>query len=428
MDKYTASFGIVALIVGGSLVALFMIVVIQPAGCLSYEIDRDGTIRTIWNPLGSNECQQIVAQAVSPENIKDTVVAKNEFLTKNNIVEIKQDEYEKLTNDSIILREIDVSNDVLLLKILGLEDKLIDTKTELEQAKIERDESMKIYLRQLSSLQTVVSSVDEQREIESQISLINFSPTIELDHKTYSWTDKVDITIVYPNGNQDPKKIDTIGTDIGEELYIETSKGVILEYSLQETGPDTGIFTGEVTLTGFPGIDVNNDGNIDEPTGNTSGFGPNDGFLATEPEDGISVVYEFKPDEKVVSSALIRWNVAHIQFVEKTSYQINEAATIRVVDPDLNLNPDRIDFVKVNVTSDSFGKGILVNLKETNTESGIFEDVIKFTLSQKPNQNMLRVALGDSIYATYVDKTLPIPVESLELGALASIKERVLPG
>jgi hypothetical protein len=92
-------------------------------------------------------------------------------------------------------------------------------------------------------------------------------------------------------------------------------------YKLVETGTDTGIFTGEVILTGF-----NFDADGDSTTGNSSGYdvttgsatgsGPTDGRLPTSDDDGLTVSFEFSEDETVVGSALIRWNIGEAQWLE----------------------------------------------------------------------------------------------------------------
>ena len=69
-------------------------------------------------------------------------------------------------------------------------------------------------------------------------------------------------------------------------------------YRLAETGPDTGVFAGEVTLTGFTYGEVHT--SIE-----TGGSGPTDGTLRTNNEDGLSVSFEYSDSEApLVASAL----------------------------------------------------------------------------------------------------------------------------
>ena len=79
----------------------------------------------------------------------------------------------------------------------------------------------------------------------------NFGATVELDQKVYSWTDKVYITVVAPDHNFDGDLVDEVGNTDVDPIKISTRGFDLDNYKLVETGTDTGIFTGEVILTGF---------------------------------------------------------------------------------------------------------------------------------------------------------------------------------
>ena len=81
--------------------------------------------------------------------------------------------------------------------------------------------------------------------------LSDFGIAVELDQKVYTWTDRVRITIVAPDFSRDPSKVERIGNNDDGIITVKTRMGKIENYELVETGPDTGIFTGELCLTGF---------------------------------------------------------------------------------------------------------------------------------------------------------------------------------
>ena len=101
----------------------------------------------------------------------------------------------------------------------------------------------------------------EDQDITVTVFTSNFGATIELDQKVYSWTDKVYITIVAPDHNFDSDLVDEIGNESHDPIKVRTSAGEIDNYKLSETGTDTGIFTGEVILTGFV-HDADGDGSL----------------------------------------------------------------------------------------------------------------------------------------------------------------------
>jgi hypothetical protein len=241
----------------------------------------------------------------------------------------------------------------------------------------------------------------------------NFGATVELDQKVYTWTDKVYITIVAPDHNFDSNLVDEIGETTSDAIKVSTRGYEIDTYKLVETGADTGIFTGEVILKGF-----NFDADGNSSTGNASGYdvttvsasgnGPTDGLLPTSDDDGLTVSFEFSEDETVVGSALIRWNIGEAQWLE-ASYPASGTGVVRIIDPDMNWDPEAVNNFKVDVWSDSDAGGIDLTVTETNEATGIFEGTVFFTVSNESSGHRLRVAEGDTVTAEYEDNTLPSP-------------------
>ncbi|MDA8009645.1 MAG: hypothetical protein MPK75_08060, partial [Alphaproteobacteria bacterium] len=246
---------------------------------------------------------------------------------------------------------------------------------------------------------------EEHQDIRLQVFTSNFGATIELDQKVYTWTDKVFITIVAPDHNFDSSLIDEIGRDATDPLQVSTREGKIDNYRLAETGPDTGIFTGEVILTGFDYRDIED---VRITPGEPRGDGPTDGFLPASDDDGITVSYEYSEDETVVGSSLIRWNIGEAEWLA-ASYPASGTGVIRVIDPDMNLNPEAVDNFAITVISDSVASGISLTVTETSKAAGIFEGTVFFTTTDAPTGSRLRVAEGDTITAEYDDTTLPDP-------------------
>ena len=259
---------------------------------------------------------------------------------------------------------------------------------------------------------------------------------MELDQKVYTWTDKVYVTIVAPDHNFDSDLVDEIGDTDLDPIRISTRGFDIDNYKLVETGTDTGIFTGEIILTGF---DHNADGNTNtgasdtgfdtNPRTSSDGSGPTDGFLQSDDDDGITISFEFSEDETVVGSALVRWNIGEIQWLE-ASYPAAGTGVVRIVDPDMNLDPEAVDNFDVDVWSDSDAGGIDLTVTETNEATGIFEGTVFFTVTDESSGHRLRVSEGDTITAEYEDNTLPDPyttADELDITSTALIGTIVPP-
>ena len=258
----------------------------------------------------------------------------------------------------------------------------------------------------------------DDEDIELTVFTSNFGATVSLDKKVYSWTDKVFITITAPDHNFDSDLIDEIGDTRDDPVKISTRENSIDYYRLVETGTDTGIFTGEVILTGF---EHNADGEgIAGPTQSTTDTatrdnpaGPTDGYLEAEDVDGITVSFEVSEDDTVIGSAIIRWNIGEIEWAE-ASYPASGNGLVRIVDPDLNLNPESVDNFDVDVWSDSDPGGISLTVTETNEATGVFEGQVSFTTNDESSGHRLRVAEGDTITAEYEDHTLPDPYDTTD--------------
>ena len=280
----------------------------------------------------------------------------------------------------------------------------------------------------------------ESEDINLTVYTSNFGATIELDQKVYSWTDKVYITVVAPDHNYDSLLIDAIGETSTDPLKVSTRGNQLSQYKLIESGADTGIFIGEVTLKGFA---FNADGDVstgetttgNEITGTASSLttgadsGPTGGTIAATNNDGLTISFEFSEDETVVGSALIRWNIAEVQWLE-ASYPASGTGVVRIIDADMNLNPEAVDNFKVDAWSDSDAGGIDLTVSETNEATGIFEGTVFFTVSDDSSGHRLRVAEGDTITTEYEDNTLPEPyttADELDITATSLIGTLVPP-
>jgi len=253
-----------------------------------------------------------------------------------------------------------------------------------------------------------------------------YSP-IFTDKPIYSWTDKIKITILAPSWNTDRHLIDSIGDTESHPIKISTGSNSLEPYRFTETGVNTGIFTAEVTLTGFL-HDADGDGDIDT-TPRTLGNGPTSGFLAVDRDSAITISFEFADGVVLLESVLTTWNIGNVQFSEN-NFLSDKSALIRVIDPDLNLNPEALDQIPIQVFSDSDVAGIEVTGIETSESSGIFVATITFTQNLSSSGNRLLALPGDEIYAKYDDHTLPKPYstsDNLEIITLAKVTSSSIP-
>ena len=231
-----------------------------------------------------------------------------------------------------------------------------------------------------------------------------FAP-IFTDKPVYSWTDKIIISINAPSWNSSPNQIDSIGESESHPIKISSGENYLKPYRLTETNSNSGIFSGEIILTGFL-HDVDGDGSFDTNP-KTFGNGPTNGFLESDVNDFISISFEFADGIILVESIPVNWNHGTIKF-SKDTFLSNDLIDVRIIDPDLNLNPEMIDTVNIEVFSSSDAGGLSITAIETSERSGNF--ISTFSLSENTSSgNRLYAIPGDTIIAKYDDHTLPKP-------------------
>ena len=235
---------------------------------------------------------------------------------------------------------------------------------------------------------------------------------IYFDKPSYTWTDKVRITIVAPSWNANADGIDTIGGIDTHAVSVRTRGHELSPYRLAETDPSSGVFTGEVILTGF-GHDADGDGSPDTVP-RTSGSGPTGGYLEAGRDDAVTVSFEFRRNLVLVESAPVGWTRASVWF-DAAAYPADGEGPVTVLaaEPDMDINPEAVDRLPVRVASDSDAAGVVLDLIETGEDTGMFEGSLLVSAgAASGGTGLLRAAPGDEVTATYTDRTLPPPASA----------------
>jgi hypothetical protein len=218
--------------------------------------------------------------------------------------------------------------------------------------------------------------------IEYEFLVVEILPEIIFDKEEYTPFDEFIVSIISPDSNQDPDRIETI------RPLISSSSASLGRQSFPETGPNTGIFEEDFDLTPDP-----------------TRF---PGDLQAIREDGVTVEFRIDEDTVATKSVFVNYHVGQVMF-DKDAFRISERGVMRVIDPDANRNPDTIDTTEVRFWSTTDRGGLLVVLRETGDRTGIFEEIITFTPDEESTGTRLRVTEGDTITAKFTDNTLPAP-------------------
>jgi hypothetical protein len=244
--------------------------------------------------------------------------------------------------------------------------------------------------------------------------------SIFIENPVYSSTDKDVITILASTWNSDSYLIHSIAED--GTIKISTPE-LTKFYGFTKPDLNFGMLTTKVILDGFSHND-----DVDT-TLKTTGNGPTSGFLKADADSSITISFEFENGIVLTKSGPMQWSVDTIQFSEE-NYLSDKTALLRVVDPDLNLNPESLDHISIKVSSNSDNAGIKVDAIETSEGSGVFIATITFTQNKSSSGNRLFVMPGDTIIAKYSDHTLPKPYstsDNLEIKTSAKIVSSIPP-
>ncbi len=266
----------------------------------------------------------------------------------------------------------------------------------------------------------------DKADIETTFSISNFGAIVELDKALYGWTDTVYITITAPDHNNNSAAEETIGTS-ALPIQVTSRAGKMCTstngstYAVAaETGPDTGVFTMEVALTGYSLTTANNNpqATADSSTCSASSSTGHDLIMAGQ-TDGVSVSYEYTDAVVVVASASVAFNISEAGF-DTSSASAGGSAVLTVTDPDENTNSAIIDTFTAAVFSDSDNGGFTLTLNETDEDTGVFEGTVYFTSTDATSGSNLRVSEGDTVTAEYSDVTLPEPYTDSDSLTVAS--------
>jgi len=259
---------------------------------------------------------------------------------------------------------------------------------------------------------------DDVLDVEAYFSISNFGALVELDKAVYNWTDTVYFTITSPDHNTNSASEEQIGST-SLPIQVTTRSGKLCSsektYKADESGPDTGVFTGEVGLQGFKHQMSSDSGDSGSATTGATGTGTSCGstssggtLMTAGQTDGVSVSYEYNDGSVIVASASISWNIGEASF-DSSVASAGGSAVFTVVDPDENLDSTITDAFTVAIYSDSDNGGFTLTMNETDEDTGVFEGTVFFTADAATSGSNIRVSEGDTVTAEYTDETLPEP-------------------
>ncbi len=122
---------------------------------------------------------------------------------------------------------------------------------------------------------------------------------------------------------------------------------------------------------------------------------------SVDPDSAVSLkVGESQPDIKGKPT----FHEGYVEWMSRCN-MVGSDITVRVIDPDMNNDPQRIEELKVTIWSDNDGREVTYVATETGSDTGIFDAKVFFTTTDSSPGNRIRAIDNSIIHAKYVDYT-----------------------
>ncbi len=172
---------------------------------------------------------------------------------------------------------------------------------------------------------------------------------------------------------------------------------------LEETGPNTGVFTFTIELI----TDERDCEDDDLSAAKYDATGGSEPEVGACPGDLLSVRYEDEQDGSGRSgavSAIIEVKSWDPEFSsDKLTYNVGDRVTVTISDPDANRKPDVADsLTDIRVFSDSDRVGEELSALETGRDTGVFR--LSFGTSSSTTGGAITVRTGDVVTVEYTDE------------------------
>ncbi len=242
---------------------------------------------------------------------------------------------------------------------------------------------------------------------------------ISLDASTYTTGSTVTVTLTDEDLNTDSTSVDTY-TYLTSKVFIndvQTGNTNAVGVALTETGVDTGVFTGSVTIGS---TDVNSTAVVATTSSSTTLT-----VLYDEDADGN---YNTSDTGNRYAQASITNTTATLEIDETSVNTYGDQINITVTDLDQNSDANSADTITVNIRSTTSDTTQLLTLTETDIATGIFTGYLTTNLSTTASTSNtstasttleLAVQSGDTIEVTYSD-TKNVSNSTVTLSKLAT--------
>jgi hypothetical protein len=240
-------------------------------------------------------------------------------------------------------------------------------------------------------------------EIELNIPVVSSTGAIQVLPALVGPGTRISVTVVDSDLNQNAAGVDSY-EDSGFVTFRTDRAGTGTgSPNIEETGPDTGVFTFDLQLVTEETKCKDDDLSENE----FQAVGGEDASIGVCPGDSLFMRYEDANDatgHSTIVSKVIDVSSQDPTFVtEKSNYAVGERIVVTIYDPDANRDPDLADSLRdIRIISPSDKVGRAISALEIGKDSGLF--AVAFMTSGANQDSSIFVKPGESIEVRYTDQ------------------------
>jgi hypothetical protein len=241
-------------------------------------------------------------------------------------------------------------------------------------------------------------------ELEVNVPVVTTTGSIQVTPELVGPGTEITVLIIDSDLDEDPQGTEDYESEDIVEFRSDRSEVGDAAPEIEETGPNTGVFSFSIELVTDEGACSDDDLGDDAAFEAEGGSQPSIGAC---PGDLISIRYEDEQSgsgQSTTVSQVVEVRSWDPEFVaDKEGYAVGDRVTITVSDPDANRDPDIADSltdIRVFSTSDAVGEEL--SALETGKSTGVFR--LSFTIASDTSSGAITVKQGDRVTVEYTDE------------------------
>ena len=136
-----------------------------------------------------------------------------------------------------------------------------------------------------------------------------------------------------------------------------------------------------------------------------------DAVVSVDPDSTVSLNVG-ETSQKTVSEN--QFHEGHVQWISRC-FMIGSDVVVRVIDQDMNHDPDLVEEFDITIWSDNDGREVGYTVIETGKDTGVFDANVFLTTTDSSPGKRIRTVDGSTVFAKYADYTFSEPYNAIDV-------------